>query len=47
MTVELERPDLDLRMQVLKLRSDQEGISLPTDVMEFIAQNVTGSIRDM
>ena len=47
MTVELERPDLELRMQVLKLRSDQEGISLPTDVMEFIAQNVTGSVREI
>lgn len=47
MTVELERPDLDLRMQVLKLRSEQEGISLPQDVMEFIAQNVTGSIREI
>lgn len=47
MTVELERPDLDLRMQVLKLRSEQEGISLPADVMEFIAQNVTGSIREI
>ena len=47
MTVELERPDLELRMQVLKLRSEQEGISLPSDVMEFIAQNVTGSIREI
>lgn len=47
MTVELERPDLELRMQVLKLRSEQEGISLPDDVMEYIAQNVTGSIREI
>lgn len=47
MTVELERPDLELRMQVLQLRSEQEGINLPSDVMEYIAQNVTGSIREI
>ena len=47
MTVELYKPDYDLRRDVLKMRAEQDGLSLSDDVIEFIAQNVTESVRDL
>ena len=41
MQVELERPDIALRRNVLKLKADSDGLLLPADVSEFIASNVT------
>lgn len=47
MTVKLERPDLPLRKEVISLKALKEGIRLPSDVLDFIADNVTGSIREL
>ena len=47
MTVELERPDLQLRQDVLRLRARQDGLSIPAEVMNFIAENVTDSVREL
>lgn len=47
MTVELERPDLQLRRNVLQLIADQDGLRLPSEVMDFIAENVTDSVREL
>lgn len=46
-TVELGRPDLQLRRDVLKLKSEQDGLDLPEDVSEFIVNNVTQSVREI
>lgn len=45
--VELERPDLSLRRDVLRLKAEQDGIDLPADVAEYIVTNVTGSVREL
>ena len=47
MVVELEKPDYELRRDVLSLKSQQDGVELPADVLEFIASNVTDSIREL
>ncbi len=47
MTVELERPDLELRKDVLRQKAEFEGLSIDTSVLDFIAENVTGSIREL
>ncbi len=47
MTVKLDRPDLELRREVLNLKAQQEGLSIDNDVLDFIAENVTGSIREI
>lgn len=47
MTVELEKPDLALRRLVLRQKSEQEGLSLPPDVIEYIAENVTNNVREL
>jgi len=44
---ELEQPDYALRLDVLKQKAEQDGVELSDDVMEFIARNVTGSIREL
>ena len=47
MQVELERPDIALRRNVLKLKADSDGLILPSEVSEFIAANVTQSVREL
>ena len=47
MQVELDRPDIALRRNVLKLKADSDGLLLPSDVSEFIAANVTQSVREL
>jgi len=47
MTVKLERPDLPLRREVISLKAQKEGLTVPKDVIDFIADNVTGSIREL
>lgn len=47
MAAELQKPDLELRRSVLAQKAAQDGLDLPFDVKEFIASNVTTSIRDL
>lgn len=47
MAVELPKPDYDLRRNVLEMRASQDGLTIPEEVKEFIAQNVTESVRDI
>ncbi len=46
-SVALEKPDFDLRRQVLIKKAEQDGLNLPDDVIEYIAENVTDSIREL
>lgn len=47
MTCELESPDFDLRREVLRQRASQDGLDIPAEVLEYIAANVTDSIREL
>ncbi len=47
MTVELEKPDLALRRAVLRLKAEQDGLSIPDAVLDFIAENVTDTVREL
>lgn len=47
MTAELESPDYQLRKEVLRQKAEQDGLELPEDVMDYIATNVTDSIREL
>lgn len=46
-TVELSKPDLALRKEVLRLKARQDGLDLPVEILDFIADNVTDSIREL
>lgn len=46
-TAELEKPDLELRRDVLNQKSLQDGLTLPGDVLNTIAESITGSVREL
>ncbi len=47
MTAELESPDYNLRKEVLRQKAEQDGLELPEEVVDYIASNVTDSIREL
>ena len=47
MSVALEKPDRELRRMVLMQKAAQNGVALPADIVEYICDNVTESIRDL
>lgn len=47
MSVQLDKPDFDLRRDVLRQKAEQDGVALSDDVIDYIATNVTESIRDL
>lgn len=47
LTAELEKPDLELRKLILKNKARQEGITFPEEVINYVAENVTDSVRDL
>lgn len=47
LTVKVERPDYNLRRDILRHKVYRDGLNIPDDVIEYIAQNVTTSIRDI
>lgn len=47
LTAELSRPDLELRKRILKNKIDHDGMDVPEDVLDYIAENVTENVRDL
>lgn len=43
----IEPPELETRIAITKKKSENEGLELPLDVIEYIAQNVTSNIREI
>lgn len=47
LTADLQVPDLETRMAILEAKMNEEGISLPMDVNEFICYNIKNNIREL
>lgn len=47
MTVELEKPDYQLRRQFLAMKAAQDGLNINSEVLDYIATNVTDSVREL
>jgi chromosomal replication initiator protein len=47
LTSDIQAPDLETRIAILRKKSETDGIDLPQDVVEFIAANVTSNIREL
>ena len=46
-TVKLDKPDLELRREVLAMRAAQDGLPIEQEVIDYIAANVTESVREL
>jgi len=47
LTAEIEAPDVKLRKAILQSKIHRDGLSIGEDVVDFIAENVTETIRDL
>ena len=47
MTAEIERPDIQLRRGILLSKSYRDGQTLSNEIIDYIAQHVTGSVREL
>jgi chromosomal replication initiator protein len=47
LTADIQPPDLETRIAILRKKSEDDGIELPQDVVECIASNVTSNIREL
>ncbi|WP_185152968.1 chromosomal replication initiator protein DnaA [Dysgonomonas sp. 216] len=47
LTTKLESPDKTLRLKILENKILHDGLTIPEDVVDFIAENVTENVRDL
>ncbi|HUI31486.1 MAG TPA: chromosomal replication initiator protein DnaA [Candidatus Acidoferrales bacterium] len=47
LTVDIQPPDLETRIAILRKKSEDDGIQIPDDVIEYVAANVTSNIREL
>ena len=47
MVAELERPSIELRKDILRNKLHRDGLLFPPEVIEYIAENVHESVRDL
>ena len=47
LVTEIDQPDLETRIAILRSKSEREGIALPDDVAEWIAHRVRDNIREL
>ena len=47
MTVQLEKPDYELRRKFLSMKASQDGLNIDSDVLDYIASNVSESVREL
>lgn len=46
-SAEISHPDLQLRVDILKNRIARDGLTIPQDVVQYIAENVRNNVRDL
>ncbi|MGL4853141.1 MAG: chromosomal replication initiator protein DnaA [Phocaeicola sp.] len=47
LVAELEKPDLELRKNILRNKIRRDGLTIPENVINFIAENVNESVREL
>lgn len=47
LTAEVERPDYELRYDILMSKVRRDGLSISEEVIDYIARNVTDNVRDL
>lgn len=47
LTAEIEKPDLELRKNILRSKVHKDGLKFPDEVISYIAEHVDASVRDL
>lgn len=47
MVAELEKPTVELRKNILRNKIHRDGLQFPSEVIDYIAENVNESVRDL
>ena len=47
LSADIQPPDLETRLAILKNKSESYGISLSNEILEYIAYNITSNIREL
>lgn len=47
LTADLQIPDIDTRISILHKKMQTDGITLPSDVIEYVAHNIESNIREL
>ena len=47
LVTDIQPPDLETRIAILKKKTESDGITIPNDVANFIANNITSNIREL
>ena len=47
LTADIQPPDLETRIAILKKKSEDYGMNIANDILEYIASNITSNIREL
>ena len=47
LSADLQRPDLETRMAILRQKLYADGIDMPNDVVEYLAYSITSNVREL
>jgi len=47
LTADIQPPDLETRIAILKRKADDYGMGISNDIIEYIASNITSNIREL
>lgn len=47
LVTDIQPPDLETRIAILKKKTESDGITIPNDVANFIANNITSNVREL
>ncbi len=46
-TVDIQMPDMETRMSILRKKARNDGYDFPQEIVEFVARTITDNIRDI
>lgn len=47
LTTDLMRPDFETRLAILKKKTYKDGLQMPEEVLEYIAENIASNVREL